>query len=199
MEWRAMGCSCRSLVIEHSYRLTAASKTMSDDDLVQVGKALSSLKDNERFHGVLQQPSVSKAVRHWAGIERLSPEECEDWQSDGQIMFVLAELRRLEHCCRKAGMKVPLHTVLACEDELPLPDGRRLRGGKLEKPPVQSTLEDLPDLPPVDPRAWRRTLVWQLVTMVLAAVLARVGVWYQEEEFAKLAMNATSAVNDAEL
>jgi len=155
MEWRAMGCSCRSLVIEHSYRLTAASKTMSDDDLVQVGKALSSLKDNERFHGVLQQPSVSKAVRHWAGIERLSPEECEDWQSDGQIMFVLAELRRLEHCCRKAGMKVPLHTVLACEDELPLPDGRRLRGGKLEKPPVQSTLEDLPDLPPVDPRAWR--------------------------------------------
>ena len=36
MEWRAMVCSCRSLVIEHSYRLTAASKTMSDDDLVQV-------------------------------------------------------------------------------------------------------------------------------------------------------------------
>ncbi|CAE7215179.1 ALKBH3, partial [Symbiodinium microadriaticum] len=492
--WRAVS---GAWLLSSANASRADSKTsMSDDDLVQVGKALSSLKDNERFHGVLQQPSVSKAVRHWAGIERLSPEECEDWQSDGQIMFVLAELRRLEHCCRKAGMKdrpsaasdnpgdkvedppskrqrteegaatrapdcksidpatrtwqhdepapaklagedweehrskvglqlmgempsanaslnyflkdesrrsfaahlanpfgqqfcaswfakvrvgtkwlqpnswwgpmprktawmvakghtctyeyggmevqpieypvwmvelmqsvmphcglteikdmpnscnlnlyedgkqmvgwhaddeelfqgkskdcriislslgasrqfelelnwpgpdesigvvqtlsdgdictmegmtqkhfmhrvpeeetpvgprinltwrwiakprdsskkqeekVPLHTVLACEDELPLPDGRRLRGGKLENAAVQSTLEDLPDLPPVDPGAWRRTLVWQLVTMVLAAVLARVGVWYQEDEFAKLAMNATSGVNDAEL
>ncbi|CAE7619565.1 ALKBH3 [Symbiodinium natans] len=165
---------------------------MSDDALLQVGKALSSLKQNERFHGVLQQPSVAKAVRHWAGIDRLAPEECEDWQSDPQIMFVLAELRRLEHYCRQAGMKVPLHTVLACEDELALPDGRRLRSGELVEPAVQTTEEDLPDLPPVDPRSWRRTLVWQLITMVLAAILARIGVWYQEEEFAKM-LNATSA------
>mmetsp|Transcript_27001 Transcript_27001/g.62839 ORF Transcript_27001/g.62839 Transcript_27001/m.62839 type:complete len:173 (-) Transcript_27001:24-542(-) len=167
---------------------------MSDDDLIQVGKALTSLKENERFHGALQQPSVSKAVRHWAGIERLSPEECEDWSSDGQIMFVLAELRRLEHCCRKANMKVPLHTVLAVEDELPLPDGRRLRGGDLLRPTEpKPSLEDLPDLPPVDPRAWRRTFLWQLFTMVLAAILARIGVWYQEEEFARTLANVSVA------
>ncbi|CAK9044893.1 unnamed protein product [Durusdinium trenchii] len=147
----------------------------SDDALVQVAKALKSLKENEQFHGALERPLVSKALRHWAGIERLPPEECEEWQSDGQLMFVLGELRRLEHHCRAAGMKVPLQTVLAGKDELPLSDGRCLRGGELETAVDENPSEELPDLPPVDPRLWRKTMLWQLISFVLVVLVTRIG------------------------
>mmetsp|Transcript_73221 Transcript_73221/g.161652 ORF Transcript_73221/g.161652 Transcript_73221/m.161652 type:complete len:169 (-) Transcript_73221:29-535(-) len=154
-----------------------------DDALSQVAKALKSLKENDQFHGALEQPPVFKAVRHWAGIERLKPEECEEWQSNSQLMFVLAELRRLEHYCRAAGMKVPLEQVLAGKDELPLPDGRRLRGGEIEimKKETDET-EDLPDLPPVDPRLWRKTFLWQIISAVTLALVMKISLWYQEEQ-----------------
>ncbi|CAL1143496.1 unnamed protein product [Cladocopium goreaui] len=154
-----------------------------DDALSQVAKALKSLKENDQFHGALEQPPVFKAVRHWAGIERLKPEECEEWQSNSQLMFVLAELRRLEHYCRAAGMKVPLEQVLAGKDELPLPDGRRLRGGEIEimKKETDET-EDLPDLTPVDPRLWRKTFLWQIISAVTLALVMKISLWYQEEQ-----------------
>jgi len=174
-----------------------------EEDLLQVAKVLKSLKENEQFHGALEQPSVSKAVRHWAGIERLKPEECEEWQSDSQLMFVLAELRRLEHYCRAAGMKVPLQTVLSGKDELLLSDGMRLRGGEVEivKKETKETdeMEDLPDIPPVDPRIWKKTFLWQIISAVTLALVMKISMWYQEEDLRNLMANSTASNASMEL
>eukprot|EP00913_Durusdinium_trenchii_P009184 g8633.t1 len=104
-------------------------------------------------------------------------------------MFVLGELRRLEHHCRAAGMKVPLQTVLAGKDELPLSDGPQIRWLN----PACQFLAELPDLPPVDPRLWRKTMLWQLISFVLVVLVTRIGLWYQEEDFRRLMENITAA------
>ncbi|CAJ1446043.1 unnamed protein product [Effrenium voratum] len=168
------------------------------EGLVEVAKVLKSLKENESFHGALEHPSVSKAVRHWGGLERLKPEECEEWQSDPRIMFVLAEFRRLEHFCRAAGMKVPLHTVLAKKDDLTLSDGRRLSGGELlppEKKEEEEEAEDLlelPDPPPMDARTWKKTFLWQVISIVFVLIVTQLGTWYHEEELRKILANSTA-------
>eukprot|EP00931_Biecheleriopsis_adriatica_P052840 TRINITY_DN30810_c0_g1_i1.p1 TRINITY_DN30810_c0_g1~~TRINITY_DN30810_c0_g1_i1.p1 ORF type:complete len:181 (-),score=36.13 TRINITY_DN30810_c0_g1_i1:70-612(-) len=153
-----------------------------DDALRQVAQALLSLKENERFHGEICAPDVNRAVRHWTGVERLKPEECEDWQSNPRIMFVLAEFRRLEYVCKKAGLKVPLDTVLACTDEMVLPDGRKLSHGEVVQMEQKADAFDLDDLPLVPPVNWKRTLMWQLLAMVLTLLLTHASMWYHRDE-----------------
>ncbi|CAE8624077.1 unnamed protein product, partial [Polarella glacialis] len=127
-----------------------------------VAQSLASLKANDSFHGELERPEVSKAVKHWTNMVRLPPEECEDWQSDERIMSVFAEFRRLEHCCRVAGLKLPLSQVFERRDDLALPDGRQLAGGEIVAGIGDPDDDDMEweELPPQD---WRRALFWQLV------------------------------------
>eukprot|EP00930_Biecheleria_cincta_P000303 TRINITY_DN10065_c0_g1_i1.p1 TRINITY_DN10065_c0_g1~~TRINITY_DN10065_c0_g1_i1.p1 ORF type:complete len:197 (+),score=32.22 TRINITY_DN10065_c0_g1_i1:35-625(+) len=131
----------------------------NDRALQEVAQVLVALQRHDSFQNALQDPAVVKAVKHWTGEQRLPPEECEDWRSNPAIMMVLSEFRRLEHHCRAAGLKVPLATVLSGSDELSLADGRKLSAGKLLAPRPEPTAVDdgqqLEDLPPIDPRAWR--------------------------------------------
>eukprot|EP00933_Yihiella_yeosuensis_P038452 TRINITY_DN3237_c0_g1_i7.p1 TRINITY_DN3237_c0_g1~~TRINITY_DN3237_c0_g1_i7.p1 ORF type:complete len:209 (+),score=47.51 TRINITY_DN3237_c0_g1_i7:38-628(+) len=161
------------------------------DALIQVSRALLALKSNDSFHGALERPEVRRAFNHWTGEARLPPEECEDWQSNPSTMMVLSELRRLEHCCRQASLKVPVKVVLERRDVLELPGGLLLEGGELYKvePEKEDELEDLPARKPVD---WRRQILWQVFTMVLALAMAKFSVWMQEEDITRVLAQANS-------
>eukprot|EP00930_Biecheleria_cincta_P000304 TRINITY_DN10065_c0_g1_i2.p1 TRINITY_DN10065_c0_g1~~TRINITY_DN10065_c0_g1_i2.p1 ORF type:complete len:189 (+),score=50.21 TRINITY_DN10065_c0_g1_i2:35-601(+) len=157
----------------------------NDRALQEVAQVLVALQRHDSFQNALQDPAVVKAVKHWTGEQRLPPEECEDWRSNPAIMMVLSEFRRLEHHCRAAGLKVPLATVLSGSDELSLADGRKLSAGKLLAPRPEPTAVDdgqqLEDLPPIDPRAWRRQLIWQLITLLIVLVMTQFSMWLNKD------------------
>mmetsp|Transcript_39401 Transcript_39401/g.101965 ORF Transcript_39401/g.101965 Transcript_39401/m.101965 type:complete len:334 (+) Transcript_39401:69-1070(+) len=93
-------------------------------DLAAVGAILESLQKDDAFHRALEYPEVMRAVDHWSGRKRLPPEQCEDWLKDPRLNFVFGRVRQLETECKRAGIGVPLDTVLARGDQLVLPDGR---------------------------------------------------------------------------
>ncbi|CAJ1446042.1 unnamed protein product [Effrenium voratum] len=94
--------------------------------------------------------------------------------------------------------KVPLHTVLAKKDDLTLSDGRRLSGGELlppEKKEEEEEAEDLlelPDPPPMDARTWKKTFLWQVISIVFVLIVTQLGTWYHEEELRKILANSTA-------
>ncbi|CAJ1446044.1 unnamed protein product [Effrenium voratum] len=119
-------------------------------------------------------------------------------KADGPNPRRLPLPKGLEHFCRAAGMKVPLHTVLAKKDDLTLSDGRRLSGGELlppEKKEEEEEAEDLlelPDPPPMDARTWKKTFLWQVISIVFVLIVTQLGTWYHEEELRKILANSTA-------
>lgn len=88
--------------------------------------SLKALAADDGFHGALEYPHVMKAVNHWSGKNRLAAEECEEWASDPKVMFVMGQMRRLQHACKLAGFGLPLDSILEKRASFNLPDGRHV-------------------------------------------------------------------------
>ena len=54
---------------------------------------------------------MAKALDHWTGVERMTPEQAEELQENRRAMYVLQRLQILQFVCRQAGVSVPLQTM----------------------------------------------------------------------------------------
>mmetsp|Transcript_59093 Transcript_59093/g.157264 ORF Transcript_59093/g.157264 Transcript_59093/m.157264 type:complete len:186 (-) Transcript_59093:113-670(-) len=134
-----------------------------------VKRGLTALKEDEAFQHDLQRPEVIRALKHWANVERLPAEECEEWQHDYVIMRVFSRVRHLQHLCRTANMPLPLLHVLNGRDDIMVPKTR-----EEEEHDRANQLDEwgLPPLPPAEPLDWRKVIKQNLVVFVAVVVAA---------------------------
>lgn len=66
----------------------------------------------------LKMPIVQKALDHWSGIKRMSPEEASFLQDERRCLYVMGKLQILQGACREAQLQVPLDHFISGANEL---------------------------------------------------------------------------------
>lgn len=79
--------------------------------VASVDGLLAALARDEDFHDDLATPSVQKAMKHWTGECRLSPEEAQGFEDDFRVMAVLRKIAKLQQACRALRMGIPMDHV----------------------------------------------------------------------------------------
>jgi hypothetical protein len=78
----------------------------------QINAVFHKLFQDDDFYDDLTLPVVKKAIAHWTGSNRLSPEEAATFQDHRRVVYVLQRFQMLQSVCYQAGTAIPMMNLL---------------------------------------------------------------------------------------